>query len=285
MIRSLALVLSLVLPFTALAQDDASLLAPLSPHPTKPHRHRHPKHNDLDQLAPLNLPTTLTVEVPGVEGAQVTVDGKAWGLAPIKARTVRAGAHRIHVTRPGFAAFSRRVVVRSGDRAKVAATLRPTSAILTVRSTPPGAEVSLDDEPLGETPVEQKAVRPGSHELRVHAPGFMDDVARLTLRLGQDSVLERTLEPVPPPQTDRPVQVSLAPRTAPEAGPLPTETYTEVEAPSPWYKRWYVWAGAGAVVAAAAVGIAASSAGTHVSGLPTDAAVCNGPCDAVLKPQ
>ena len=59
MIRSIALVLSLALPFAASAQDDASLLAPLAPHPTKSHRHRHKAHNDLDQLAPLDLPTTL----------------------------------------------------------------------------------------------------------------------------------------------------------------------------------------------------------------------------------
>jgi len=284
MIRSIALVLSLALPFAAYAQDDASLLAPLAPHPTKSHRHRHKSHNDLDQLAPLNLPTTLTVDVPGVDGAKVTVDGKAWGSAPIQRRALRAGAHRIRITRPGFAPYSRRVVVRSGDRARVAATLKAVSGVLTVHSTPAGADVSLDGEVIGVTPVDQKKVKPGSFELRLHAPGFMDDVSRVALTLGQDTVVDRKLEPVPTPHTDRPVQVSLAPTVAPEPGPLPTEHYTEVEEPTAWYKHWYVWAGAGAVVAAAAVGIAASSRGTTVGGPPEAASVCGGACDGVLTP-
>lgn len=296
MIRSLVLALCLALPLSALAQDDASLLVPLAPHPTKAHRKK-PKHrhNDLDQLAPLNLPTTLTVKVPGVEDAQVTVDGKDWGKAPVEARKVRPGAHRVRVSRPGFATFKRRVVVHSGDRAHVAVKLRAVSGVLTVRSTPPGAEVSLDGARLGSTPLVQKVVKPGSYELRLRADGFMNDLSRVDLRAGQDTVIARTLVAVPKPEptpvataevkpADRPVQVALTPKVAPDPGPLPTEQYAEVEPTKAWYEHWYVWAGAGAVVAAAAVGIAASSGGTTVGAPPLAASVCGGACDGVLTP-
>jgi hypothetical protein len=292
MIRSLVLALCLALPLSAFAQDDASLLAPLAPHPTKSHRKK-PKHrhNDLDQLAPLNLPTTLTVNVPGVEDAQVVVDGKDWGTAPVNGRKVRPGAHRIRVSRPGFAPFKRRVVVRTGDRAHVAARLRPVAGVLTVRSTPPGAEVSLDGERLGPTPLVQKVLKPGSYELRLRMEGFMNDLSRVALRAGQDTVIARTLVAVPKPlpvaeakPVDRPVQVALSPTVAPEPGPLPTEQYAEVEPPKAWYQHWYVWAGAGAVVAAAAVGLAASSGGTTVGAPPLAASVCGGACDGVLTP-
>lgn len=282
MIRSLALAVCLLSPLLAQAQDDASLLAPLTPHHGKSHKKHHRHRSDLDELAPLNLPTTLSVEIPGnVEGAQVSVDGKPWGQAPIARHAVTPGAHQVSVTRPGFAPFSKRVVVRMGDRARVSAELQAVSGVLTVRSEPPGAQVSLDGAPLGVTPLAQRAVKPGSYELRLHAPGFMDDVARIELRAGRDVVVERTLIPVP--RSDRPVQVSLAPAGS-AAEPMPEVAEDEVEPPTPWFKRWYVWAGAGAVVAAAAVGLAASSGGTTVGAPPSPTTVCGGPCAGVLTP-
>lgn len=291
MIRALAVALCVLVPLAAQAQDDASLLAPLTP--SKPKAKAHPKHDDLDVIAPLGKPaaghaTRLSVRAP--KAAQVEVDGKSWGVAPVAEHAISPGTHELAVTRPGFAPYHRRFVVRRGKHLILSATLQPVSGVLAVRSEPPGADVSVDGEPVGKTPVTGRELKPGNYELRVHAPGFMEDVSRIAMRAGEETSVDRRLVPAPK-VSQGPRVVSLAPRvtqtgpSAPEpvAAVAPVTTEAQAEPSTPWFKRWYVWAGAGAVVAAVAVGVAASS-GTKIGGPPTPTSVCGGPCDGVLTP-
>jgi hypothetical protein len=78
-----------------------------------------------------------------------------------------------------------------------------------VRSTPPGAEVLLDEEtePRGRTPLELRLARGiTAHKLRVRAKGFVEDTAELVP--DSDARFELTLTPVvrPPPHPARPAR-------------------------------------------------------------------------------
>jgi hypothetical protein len=303
MIRTCLLAFALLLPAAVHAQD-MDLLAPLAPKTKtkskKHHRtrkHHHPKQetqpaapapeqppaesDDLSVLAPLQLPTALGVKVgDGVTGAEVFVDGKSWGLAPIAPKEVAPGSHRVVVKRPGFADYAKTVNLESGKKLQLNALLEPNAAVLAVRTEPAGAEVLIDGKPVGMTPLTNLLLPPGSYELRIRHPGFMDDVSRIAVRAGRDYPVKLDLVPLPR-HGDRPTEVALTPSSTGNAA-LPGTPLAEaqVEGPKPWYKRWYVWAGVG-VVAAAAVGVAAASGGSNP---PISAqAVCGGSCDGVLN--
>jgi hypothetical protein len=300
MIRTFLLALALLLPAAAHAQD-MNLLAPLAPK-TKPKKHRRtrkhhrPKHetepaapapdeqpaetDDLSVLAPLQLPTAIGVKVAGgVSGAEVFVDGTSWGPAPIAPKVVPPGRHQVVVKRQGYADYQKTVNVEAGKKLQLTALLEPTSGVLAIRTRPPGAQVLVDDKPVGVTPLANLLLPPGSYELRIKLPGYMDDVSRIAVRAGRDYPVQ--LELVPQPHAgDRPAAVALSPNPASTSALPGPVAETQAEAPHPWYKRWYIWAGVG-VVAAAAVGVAAASGG---SASPITAqSVCGGNCDGVLN--
>ena len=234
---------------------------------------------DLLELAPLELPTTLSVHVAGgVKDAEVLVDGADWGHAPVNAHSLPPGEHRVTIRRPGFADFTRVLTLKAGARGQVNAILDPTAGVLSIASEPSGAEVTVEGRPIGQTPLPQVLLPPGSYELRVRHPGYMDDVSRVAVRAGRDYPIDLKLVP----NATSPAQVALAPKNAGNEAISGGEVSETVSTPKPWYKRWYVWAGVGAVAAGAAVGIAAASGGQ--SGSPIAAStVCGGTCSAVLS--
>jgi len=137
--------------------------------------------------------------------------------------------------------------------------------LLDVSSNPPASAVFLDGEgePLGETPLRDVRLRAGPHTVRVRFLGYRDAVLTTSVTAGSKVVLQCELERLP--AAPSPV---AAPAAALPVAPAPREAAR----PSPWYGRWYVWAGAGAalvggVVTTAALagraGPPATQGGTH----------------------
>lgn len=64
---------------------------------------------------------------------------------------------------------------RGRDRAE------PRQGTLVVQGSQPGAEVLVDEQPVGQTPLEPLSLAPGSHTLRVRLPGYTEytDVFRI----------------------------------------------------------------------------------------------------------
>ena len=77
--------------------------------------------------------------------------------------------------------------------------------------------------------------------------------------------------------TDRPENASLTP--APSEGPSGGLEQSVDNAPV--YKRWYVWAGAAAVVAAVAIGVAVGVSNSKPRTLG-ESEICGGKCDACI---
>ncbi len=65
-----------------------------------------------------------------------------------------------------------------------------------VTSHPPGASVSLDDEPLGHAPLTAR-IAPGWHVLRVHAPGYLSWGRVVRVEEGAEETLRIRLVPTP----------------------------------------------------------------------------------------
>jgi hypothetical protein len=151
----------------------------------------------------------------------------------------------------------------------------------------PEAVVSVDGEELGPVPQGNVLLKPGSREIEFRAPGFKPDVHNITVFPGRPYVIEGKLRPLldtTVASNDAPRNPVLDPSTAtrPETSPGVSldqpDLSSEVKPSKPWYGRWYVWAGVGAVVAAGTVGAVMATQGSSPEPL-TREGVCGGPCD------
>lgn len=124
-------------------------------------------------------------------GAQVTVDGKAYGPTPATVRGLGRGAHRVKITHDGYAAEDRRFVVTSSrpersitvalEPVRAAAASRGQAPIstqgrfvgaLAIDSRPAGAKVFMDGTLVGTTPMALPTVPVGSHAIRLEHDGY-----------------------------------------------------------------------------------------------------------------
>lgn len=191
------------------------------------------------------------------EGASIFVDGESYGITPMRLNGVIAsGRHRIRIDHPGYQTVEEDAVLVPGKKltvekqlvpalAKLAITSEPSNAnvvingqqvgttpiasieapankplkieishaetdplsteielskdefnsknfelplkdaTLIVRSTPPGAEVTIDGEAVGRTPTAPKKLRAGKHEVTLNKAGYEENRAEIVLRGGE----------------------------------------------------------------------------------------------------
>lgn len=286
-----ALVASVLAP-PAFAQLDDDLLAPLAPSEGKGKVRRKAKPKATgnrparggDLLAPLSVPTELVVSVGNfVKGARLFVDERDLGLIMGQAVAVTPGDHKISIRRLGYADLSLKVKFDRGERQELDVELEPVSGILAIQSNVPAADVTVDGRALGKVPIRDLLLTPGTHEVRVAKQGYLTDVAKLSIRAGKDYTLNSLLRPgTDPVVPDRPQISKLTPGTNVAGNPgigTAAAGGTAIAAPTPWFGQWYVWAGAAAVVAAAAGGTAWALQPKPL--LPDT--VCGGTCDATVN--
>jgi hypothetical protein len=246
-----------------------------------------------DLLAPLSpKKTEMMVRITGgVRGAKLQVDGKDAGTlnaAPMP-MTVTPGEHLLVVRKPGYADYTRRIDVKEGSQQEVSVSLDATMGFATLTADVAEAVVVVDGDEVGPVPQGNVLLKPGSREIEFRAPGFKPDVHNITVFAGRSYAVEGTLRPLVDTSVasaDAPRKPALDPsRTPEETSPglslTDPEPDTEVSSSKPWYGRWYVWAGVGAVVAAGTVGAVMATQGDVPPRL-TPGDVCNGNCDAVL---
>jgi hypothetical protein len=230
----------------------------------------------------------------GVKGARLFVDNKEVGTLPLSAPLpMEAGEHTLVVRRPGFADFSRRITVQEGKPTEVSVALEAVSGVVAVTSDVPGASVTINGQPRGQAPLNGLLLKPGTYEIIVSLEGYKPETKSLSVRAGRDYTVAANLRPAegsPPVAvagTDRPEKPVLTPST-PAASENPTIPVKPEEEPvasasQPWFKRWYVWAGVGAVVTAATVGTVMATQGGSAKPLSPDE-VCGGVgCDGTIN--
>lgn len=183
------------------------------------------------------------------EGARVFLDDRPLGALP---RVVEAtvGPHVVRVDAPGHASFAQLVEVLEGDRAPIALELAPTSELAAAQralaAAREGRARSVADA-LG------ALAAPVSVWLVWAGAGARDRaVAVRCAREGCDP--PRRLEPggVAEQLAGGPAGADLA-----EALAWMDEASRALVTHEPWWERWYVWVGAGAILAAAIAAVAA----------------------------
>jgi len=110
--------------------------------------------------------------VSDARGAEVWLDGtRVAAQTPARLPRVAPGRHVLQVlTR--LKSFERTIQVEPGKETRLRAVLAPVRGRLTVRSRPPGARVTVDGKPIGETPVTVDPLPAGPHAVEVAKPGY-----------------------------------------------------------------------------------------------------------------
>ncbi len=208
---ALALFAALALGAWALRARQAVEPAPattLAPAPVAPSEPAQPP-----PAAAVAVSGTLRVESEP-QGARVLVDGKARGRSPLELGELAFGSYDVRVEQPGFETERRRVALSAdAPSAELRLALRPRAAPITGAadfvSTPPGAAVSIDGKPAGETPLRAVKLQPGKRRVEIRLDGHEPWASTLDVTAGETGRVEVRLRPRPAaPPTPAPVDVA-----------------------------------------------------------------------------
>jgi hypothetical protein len=148
------------------------------------------------EVAPPDRPRASLKVQSIVPNAEVFVDGSSLGRAPIDRNDLDPGKHYIVVHKDGFTDFKREVVLLENQTITMVADLSATGS-LRVLSTPEGAEVKIDGELIGHTPVQRDAVTSGDHIVEFKLKGYFDHKETMKIEGGREKVFSVDLKGLP----------------------------------------------------------------------------------------
>jgi len=140
-------------------------------------------------------------------GATVTIDGVGFGQTPgsgsLKLNNIPVGDHTVALSLAGYQPYSTVISVSANTVSEVSRTLQPLSPSsgkggLSVTSTPPAANVFLDNNFVGITPLTINDVASGSHILTLKEDGYQDYSTTIQVNTGATSTVAAVLPSATP---------------------------------------------------------------------------------------
>ncbi|HEU0031755.1 MAG TPA: PEGA domain-containing protein [Kofleriaceae bacterium] len=134
-------------------------------------------------------PGLLTIRT-NPSGASVTIDGAFAGVSPYTGK-VKGGPHRVVVEYDGQRE-ERDARIDYGEPATIDIAIRGPAGTLRVVGTPPGAAVTVDEQPAGVVPT-SVPVPAGTHAVRVVATGYNAFDTTATIEPGRETIVTAQL--------------------------------------------------------------------------------------------
>jgi endonuclease YncB( thermonuclease family) len=157
-------------------------------------------------------------------GATIRIDDSPVGATPLQ-EWVAPGKHQLQATLDGYQPQSLSIEPGAGQTLREELKLAALPATLVVSTAPPGAAVSIDDNPVGAAPL-QKQLEPGAHQIRANLEGYQPESRSVSLRAGQTLPVNLELPPAAPtPAFSGLVADVLDPHTLVVAGKGPIYLY------------------------------------------------------------
>jgi hypothetical protein len=129
-------------------------------------------------------------------GAQLRLDGAPLGRTPWRG-VLPPGRRQFDFELEGHHPTSRLVNARRGGKVYLNVSLMPKGlgGLLTLRTTPEGANILIDDEFVGQSPLVSFPTAVGTHQLKVMLPGYVSEVRPLNMSEGRVEELMIYLTP------------------------------------------------------------------------------------------
>lgn len=140
-------------------------------------------------------------------GAAVTLDGNAVGQTPasgpLKLNAIGTGDHTITLTLSGYASYTSRASVSPNTVTEVSAVLVPEeqpagTGAVSISSNPSGANIFLDNNFIGISPLTLNSISAGSHLVSFRMEGYQDYSTDALVTAGTTSTVSAALLPVTP---------------------------------------------------------------------------------------
>jgi hypothetical protein len=147
------------------------------------------------EVAPPDRPHAGLKVQSTIPNAEVFLDGSSLGRAPVDRADLDPGKHYVSVHRDGYSDFKREIVLQENQAVTLVADLSA-SGSLRILSTPEGAEVRLDGELIGRTPVVHDASA-GDHVVEFRLKGFYDHKETMKADGGREKVFSVDLKLIP----------------------------------------------------------------------------------------
>jgi hypothetical protein len=148
------------------------------------------------EIAPPDRPKAGLKVQSTVPNAEVFVDGSSLGRAPVDRSDLDPGKHYIVVHRDGYTDFKREVFLMENQSVALVADLSATGAVR-VLSTPEGADVRVDGELIGKTPVSRDQIAAGDHVIEFRLKGYFDHKETMKVEGGREKVFSVDLKLIP----------------------------------------------------------------------------------------
>jgi len=141
------------------------------------------------------LPGHLMVDTGAVSGAEVAIDGELKGKTPLRISEIPHGRRLVRISAERYFAHEQTVEIEGLDREQaLQVDLVPAWADFVLKSDPQGAEVTVDDEIVGTTPLTTEILE-GEHLIRIKLSGYKDWQQRRRIVAGEPVALDVTLDP------------------------------------------------------------------------------------------
>ena len=145
--------------------------------------------------------------------ATVVLDGTKKGITPLTIDALSPGTHALRLDLDGYTSYDGTVQVTAGGTITQSVHLTPLSPVMQpagespapvtqpdlpggvlITSNPPGADIILDGELKGITPLQISPLSPGPHTLKLSLPFFSDHTETFTLIAGEEKELNYSYE-------------------------------------------------------------------------------------------
>ncbi|MDO5343107.1 MAG: SUMF1/EgtB/PvdO family nonheme iron enzyme, partial [Bacteroidia bacterium] len=135
------------------------------------------------ETATLNIITTP-------DNATIYIDDEKVGVG-YGSKAVSIGAeHRYKVECENYITEENVVVFTEKEKKEIAVELRPNFGFITVKTTPSGADVYVDDKLVGKTPYLSEVIKRGMHKITVNKEGYETTVQRVNIDLNEEKTVE-----------------------------------------------------------------------------------------------
>lgn len=115
------------------------------------------------------------------EGATVSFNGSVKGTTPLVIRDLEVGSHKAHIEMPGYAKREISWIIKDArPLPKLKFELESNTTKVSINSIPSGAQVLIDDVPVGNTPFEGN-FETGLHLVKLVKKGYIEHIDQINL--------------------------------------------------------------------------------------------------------
>lgn len=128
--------------------------------------------------------------------AEIMIDGRRVGLAPLVLRDIPSGPRTVRVSKPDHLQWEEQVVVQFNERTSVPVTLQP-CGYLDIAVGPPNSVIAVDGNEVSRTgTISRLAVPVGGHRISAYHPDHDSLNQVVTVAFGQVVAVKATLQPL-----------------------------------------------------------------------------------------